>query len=100
MGGLGVRSAVSLASSAYLASAAGSSDLIIRLLPPHLHQLPPDASVTIALQSWRASVDASATPPEATLVGRQRAWDEPCCRKVALAVLEGALDERSRARIL
>ena len=37
-GGLGFRSAVQLAPSAFLASAAGSSDLVRRILPSHLQE--------------------------------------------------------------
>ena len=37
MGGLGIRSAVQLAPSAFLASAAASSDLVHHIIPPRLH---------------------------------------------------------------
>ena len=50
-GGLGIRSAVQLAPSAFLASAAGSSDLIHQILPPQMRSLPYPA-VSDALDSW------------------------------------------------
>ena len=43
-GGLGIRCAVQLATSAFLASAAGSSDLIHQILPPQLHDTPCSAN--------------------------------------------------------
>ena len=39
-GGLGIRSAVQLAPSAFLASAAGSSDLVHQILPSHFQDSP------------------------------------------------------------
>jgi Reverse transcriptase (RNA-dependent DNA polymerase) len=97
-GGLGVRSAVSLASSAYLASAAGTSELVNSLLPPHLHQAV-DPSVAAAFKSWQSVVDPAALPPTSELAKRQRAWDESCCRWAALALLNSATDDYTRARL-
>ena len=39
-GGLGIRSAVQLALSAFLASAVASSDLVHHIIPPHLQSSP------------------------------------------------------------
>lgn len=50
-GGLGIRSAVQLAPSAYLASAAGSSDLIPHILPSRFHICPP-LFLNDALSIW------------------------------------------------
>ena len=50
-GDLGIRSAVQLAPSAFLASAAGSSDLIHQILPPWLHDMPYSGS-NDALNIW------------------------------------------------
>jgi hypothetical protein len=98
-GGLGVRSAVSLASSAYLASAASTADRINTLLPERLQQLPPDAAIKAALQIWQSAVDPSTTLPVAAHAARQHAWDEPCCRRTAASLLETAVDDQARARL-
>ena len=98
-GGLGVRSAVSLASSAYLASAASTADRVNTLLPARLHQLPLDASVKSALLAWQSAVGPSVTPPISAHAARQRAWDEPCCRRLAADLLEAAADDQARARL-
>ena len=50
-GGLGVRSAVQLAPSAFLASAAGCTSLTRRILPLHLHDLP-RPEVGLAFNQW------------------------------------------------
>ena len=50
-GGLRIRSAVQLAPSAFLASAAGSSGLVSRILPKHLREVPYAAKAE-ALSSW------------------------------------------------
>ena len=97
-GGLGVRSAVSLAAPAYLASAASTADLVLRVLPPHLHQST-DASIDVALLAWQAAVASSTTRPLGPRAKVQRAWDEPCCAKVASTLLEGAMDDHARARL-
>ena len=97
-GGLGVRSAVSLASSAYLASAAGTLDLVIRLLPSRLHQTI-DSSADVALQSWQSAVDPNARPPTIYRARRQRAWDEMCCCWTASTLLDTAADDFTKARL-
>ena len=86
-GGLGVRSAVSLAAPAYLASAASTADLVLRLLPPHQRQSV-DASVDAALQAWQTAVPQTTTPPAGAQARLQRAWDEPCCAGLAAALME------------
>ena len=94
-----MRSAISLASSAYLASAASTADRVNTLLPARLHQLPLDASVKSALLAWQAAVGPSVTPPMSAHAARQRAWDEPCCRRLAADLLEAAADDQARARL-
>ena len=97
-GGLGVRSAVSLAAPAYLASAASTADLVLRLLPSHRHQSS-DASVDIARFAWQAAVAPLTTPPIGPRTMVQRAWDEPCCASIASTLLENATDDQARARL-
>jgi hypothetical protein len=95
-GGLGVRSAVMLASSAYLASAAGTSNLVASLLPQRLQSTPHD-SIARALSTWASA--SGVAPPSAPCCTRQQAWDEPCCQRIADSLLSSATDESSRARI-
>ena len=96
-GGLGVRSAVSLAAPAYLASAASTANLVLRLLPPHLQQQPVHASIGMALQAWQAAVGTSTAAPTGEQAKLQRAWDEPCCARLAADLLEGAAGDQARA---
>ena len=96
-GGLGIRSAVQLAPSAFLASAAGSSDLIHQILPPWLHDMPYSAS-NDALNIW--SQDHTEPPPSAPICWRQKAWDNPWVRATYENLLDSAPDTYSRSRLL
>ena len=96
---MGVRSAALLAPSAYLAPAAGTMNLVQKLLPPYLLGIT-DRSLPIALDTWQAAVDSSITPPTDTASSQLRAWDDPCCKKVADQLLSTATDDVERARIL
>ena len=96
-GGLGIRSAVQLAPSAFLASAAGSSDLVHDILPPHL-QNTPLPNLDDALLLWSQGHDQS--PPVGPASHRQKAWDTPKVSAVADALLDNAPDPTSRARLL
>jgi len=98
-GGLGVRSAVSLAAPAYLASAAGTLDRVLSILPSRLHTSV-DPAVAVAKESWQSIVGTTTHPPTVDNAKRQQAWDEPCCRKVAGDLLERASDDYTRARLL
>ena len=99
LGGLGIRSAALLAPSAYLASAAGATNLILNLLPHRLHSTS-DVSVDMALSAWREQVESTTSPPVTDQRSHQKAWDTPCCEWKAAALLAGAPDETSRARLL
>ena len=96
-GGLGIRSASQLAPSAFLASAAGYSELIHQILPPGLQEAPcPSHGVVLAL--WSSGHDEP--PPSAPASFLQRSWDAP---RVSLAyrnLLESAPDAPARARLL
>ena len=96
-GGIGVRSAVQLAPSAFLASAAGSSDLIRCILPDRLVGIPYPA-VEDAKIVWSKGHDLPPPPHPAAL--RQKAWDTPCVQETYDNLLENASDPRSRARLL
>ena len=96
-GGLGIRSAVQLAPSAFLSSAAASSDLVHLILPPRfgsqevLH-------VGSALTPW--SLDQNHPPPVAPASHHQKVWDTTKVSAPANALLENAPDALSRAHLL
>ena len=71
MEGLGIQNAVQLAPSAFLASAAASSDLVYHTVPPHL-QGSPLPHVDDAQLLWAAGHDRA--PPEGVAQYSQKAW--------------------------
>ena len=96
-GGIGIRRAVQLAPSAFLASAAGSSVLVYQILPPHLQ----DASNPVlesALTTWLHSHDEP--PPSNPASHHQKAWDAPCIRATYDTLLDESPDASTRARLL
>ena len=98
-GGLGVRGVVSLAPSAYLASAASTSELISVLLPARLSDFK-DSGIEVALSAWitRASGPSSrASPP---ITSKQRDWDDACCKISSEFLLNSAADMVNRSRLL
>jgi len=78
-GGLGVRSVVMLAPSAYLASAASTTELISSLLPAHLRDTR-DSGIAPAYSAW---LHLACYPPSNTQIIftpaliAQRSWDDP-----------------------
>ena len=96
-GGLGIRSAVQLAPSAFLASAAASSVLVQRLLPPHLKNSP-TPYLEDAKAQWSLGHDLS--PPEGPTQRSQKAWDTLRVSEIADNLLGSAQDTRSRAHLL
>jgi hypothetical protein len=94
-GGLGVRSVVLLAPSAYLASAASTATLTSTLLPPRLRDVK-DSGVDSAMAAW---FQQSANSPAPTS-SAQRDWDDACCRTQADMLLNTAVDHVARARLL
>ena len=93
-GGLGFRSAVQLAPSAFMAA---SSDLAHHILPSHLQSLPlPYTDEVVAL--W--SQDDVQTPPVGSAAFWQKSWDAHKVLASADSLLEGAPDATSRARLL
>ena len=94
-GGLGFRSAVQLAPSAFLASAAASSDLAHHILPSHLQSFSllhcEEAEVL-----WSQGLEQS--PPEGSASYQQKSWDAHKVLASAKSLLEGAPDATSRAR--
>ena len=95
-GGLGIRSFAMLATSAFLASAAGSSSIAQQILP---------SSVAIsscpfkeeALSLWSRSHDSE--PPTGANASKQREWDTPIV-EAALSSLLSSADEPAQGRLL
>ena len=96
-GGLGVRSVVLLAPSAYLASAASTAELTSSLLPAHLRDIE-DSGTAIALSTWMKQ--ASSPAPLTPLSKAQRNWDDVCCKVQAESLLNGTTDFVERARLI
>ena len=96
-GGLGIRSAVQLAPSAFLASAAASSNLVCQILPDRLAGTL-DTAREEALAAWRQGSDV--TPPSEPASHHQRNWDLPKVLETSASLLEAAPDIQSRARLL
>jgi hypothetical protein len=95
-GGIGVRSAHRLAPSAFLASAAGATDLLSLLLPSRV-LISDDAAVNQSMELWKEM--SGVVPPTGTDINLQRCWDEAICSTAAIKLREGA-DERTLARLL
>ena len=95
-GVLGIRSATSLAPSAFLASAAGCAPLLSSLLPQYIldTKLPIHE---VALQVWSSS--SHANPPSGSASIKQKSWDVPIIIATFDSLLRNA-DARSRARLL
>ena len=96
VGGLGIRSVVVLASSAFLASAAATSDLQTAILGEDW--MTPDSDISTVVAHWCNDFDAP--PPEGPLAKKQKEWDSPAVAKAAKMVGEAARDPIDRARLL
>jgi len=96
-GGLGIRSAVQVAPSAYLASTAASTDLVHRIVPTRLRDVPlPNCDEAEA----RWSKGHSHPSPEGEARSHQKSWDRVTVTSAADKLLESAPDPRARARLL
>ena len=96
-GGLGIRSSVQLAPSAFLASAAANSDLTHHILPPRFQstELP---YVKEATKVWSTGLDLP--PLTGPASHHQKAWDAPKVSATADTLLRQAPDAVSRSRPL
>ena len=96
-GGLGIRSSVQLAPSAFLASAAANSDLAHHILPPRFQstELPYVAEAT---KVWSMGLDLP--PLSGPASHHQKAWDTPKDSAVANTLLKQAPDAVSRSCLL
>lgn len=96
-GGLGVRSAVVVAPSAFLASSHASADLV-DLLVPDGSAFQSSPFIEDALALW--SQDHPHSPPEGVEAGKQKAWDSVRSRLIADELLQNAKDDTDRVRLL
>ena len=94
-GGLGVRSAVMLAPSAFLASAAGTSHLVLLLLPDYITR-DTDTSRAAALALWRSRVPTNTSPPASA---QQKVWDALCVAHNLRQMTEQLTMPTDRARL-
>jgi hypothetical protein len=98
-GGLGVRSVIMLAPSAYLASAACTMELTSSLLPAYLRDSK-DSGIAPATSAWLhlarylpSNTQTILTP--ASMV--QRSSDDPCCKVQSDTLLDAAVDHVGRS---
>jgi hypothetical protein len=96
-GGLGIRSAVMLAPSAFLASAAGTRILQDRILPKEMHHVC-DPLLVPAEQNW--SKMSSSTPPNGQSSFKQKLWDEGVVKHFSATLLSEVTNPLDRARLL
>ena len=96
-GGLGVRCASTLALSAFLASAASTSELQACILPTESAELPYELANS-ALEAWTTMTGAD--PPTGAASRRQKEWDLRYTNKTSTGLLESTSCPRDRARLL
>jgi len=96
-GGLGIRKASDIALPAYLASAVGSSSLMLQILPSHLRSTN-DPTRDLALAAWSLASDFSPAPPE-TVAFKQKSWDRIIVTKTQDHLLANATDDYDKARL-
>ena len=97
-GGLGVRSAVDVAPSAFLASAHSTASLVHSILPTSLSPLFSPV-VSCALSAWSSRVP-DFQPPSGDDAVSQKIWDQPGVELVSRRLLNGAQNSEDRARLL
>ena len=96
-GGIGIRRVAQLASSAFLASAAGCSELIAQILTPQMQGVP-NPSRDAALVAWQHG--HSEVPPSGAASHWQKAWDAPLVQVMYEALMGAAYNPSTRARLL
>ena len=95
---LWIRSAVQLAPSVYLASAAACSELVCHILPPRAPSSIPTPNQEEAKKMW--SPGHSKSPPDGTGKNYQKVWDSARVTATASKLLVNASDERSHAHLM
>ena len=99
LGGLGFRSAVQLAPSAFSASAAASVDLMSMILPGPLPATACDVDLALSCWSSLFTNDNPPLPPSGDDAKVQRIWDSLLVN-ASLKHLIGNADESTKARLL
>ena len=96
-GGLGVRSAVTLAPCAFLASASACYDLIHQILPDRLRgcHYP---SFHESLSFWQQMHNSP--PPSGEASFNLNTWEDPCYKNIMTSLVDSMVDASSRIRIL
>jgi hypothetical protein len=97
-GGLGIRSVVSVATPAFLASVSSTKQLQDCLLSRCLLDIPDHHFDTI-FANWRA-IHQLVQPPAGVSANKQKTWDKPCIDKTYSTLLASQVDDQSRARLL
>ena len=97
LGGLGIGSSVSVAPSAYLSSVHSSAELVGELLPPSIASNE-GPFVEEARSLWAEGHEYP--PPEERAAGRQKAWDFARTSSAAQHLLDDAISDEERARLL
>ena len=98
-GGLGIRGVTLLAPSAYLASAASTTELVQNLLPSNLSGST-DNYISSAKIAWTLSATSSTILPSTPTSATLKAWDDCCCKVQAEKLLLNAVNPAERARLL
>ena len=97
-GGMGIRSAAMLASSAYLASAAGCTPISSAILPAGIDPALPSIQAA-ALNQWEELAQHSCDPPSGQSASKQKCWDSPVVEAQFSIIFSNATDLRDRARL-
>ena len=97
LGGLGIRSAVSVAPSAFLASTHSTAELVDAILSPHIRSHPAP-HLDEAQLHWSAGHDCQ--PPEGNAACRQKSWDYARTSLIARRLLDEAESVEERSRLL
>ena len=97
MGGLGIRDAVSVAPSAFLASSHSTAELVDAILPPNIKSKP-TPELTEARSQW--SMGHNSQPPEGTAARSQKAWDHIRASCTGERLLDEAENEEEHSRLL
>ena len=98
-GGLGIRSAVHLAPSAFLASADGTSFLVQQILPSRLLATTYKERKS-AFLSWKENLPKDTSPPSPANTHQQKAWDQPRVQHRFDSLISNASNPHTKARLL
>jgi hypothetical protein len=100
-GGLGVRLATDLALPAFLSSVAGSSALVLQLLPSRFNASSGlyDPAYSTASAEWMNRCNSTIFP-DATVIGVQKTWDSCLVEVKQQCVLSAAQTQAGLARLL